>query len=168
MAERLKTVMLVSLGAVIMLYWLLTREYGGWSFGFRYLIPIVPITFYYIVLDLKNWRRGFKHYLFYICVGWGVIVSQLGAYNPWCISYEAHISGERYAKFKNSFLGNFLCWSFEHYPDHPVTRWQIEKVYGDRPSAVFLMDSYTNVKNIEMMQKTAEVLRHLEPAGNSR
>jgi hypothetical protein len=161
--ERIKTVMLLSLGIVIVLYWLLTGEYGGWSFGFRYLIPVVPIMFYYIVLDLRNWGRGLKHCLFYLCVGWGVVVSQLGAYNPWCISYEAHITGERYARFKNSFLGNFFCWSFEHYPEHPVTRWQIE-FYGNRPSAVFLMDSYVNTKNIEMMQKTAERFQHLSPS----
>lgn len=159
--DRLKTVMLISLGAVVVLYWFLTREYGGWSFGFRYLIPVIPVTFYYIVLDLRDWQKNLKHYLFYACVGWGVVVSQLGAYNPWCISYEPHITGERYAKFKNSFLGNFFCWSFEHYPDSFVTRFQIES-YGERASAVFLMDSYVNTKNIEMMKQVGAVFRHLE------
>ncbi len=162
--DRLKAIMLISVGAAFLLYWIVTKEYGGWSFGFRYLIPVVPVMFYYIVLDLQNWRKGVKTYLFLLCVAWGILVSQLGAYNPWCISYEPHITGERYAKFKNSFLGNFFCWSFEYYPDSFFTRFQIDKVYGERDSAIFLTDSYANTKNIEMLEKTKETFRALAPA----
>ncbi len=165
--DRLKVTMLISVAAAFLLYWLVTSEYGGWSFGFRYLIPAIPVMFYFIILDLQNWRRSAKTYLFLLCVGWGVIVSQLGAYNPWCISYEPHITGERYAKFKNSFLGNFLCWSFEYYPDSFFTRFQIDKVYGERDSAMFLTDSYSNAKNIDMLQKSGEVFRALAPAPSS-
>lgn len=149
--NRLKNFMLGSLAAVTVLYWFVTQEYGGCSFGFRYLIPVIPIAFYYIVLDLQNWQKNLKFALFIICIIWGIAVSQLGAYNPWCYSWEPHISGDQYAKFKNSFLGNFFCWSFEHYPESALTEWQI-KYYGFHSSGRFLMDSYMNAKKIDMFE----------------
>ncbi len=162
--DRLKITMIASLGATVILYFLVTNEWGGWSFGFRYLIPIIPITFYYIILDLRNWQKSFKFYLFIACILWGMFVSYLGAYNPWCISYEKHISGDRFYKARYSFMGNLLTMSFEKNPDSALSQFLIHKVFGEDYSAMFLSASYFNKLDQEMLPKTRKYFKYEEPA----
>lgn len=161
--DRLKITMIASLAATVILYFIVTNEWGGWSFGFRYLVPIIPITFYYIILDFKNWQKTFKFYLFIACISWGTFISYLGAYNPWCISYEKHISGSRYYKTRYSFMGNLLVMSFEKNPDSALSQFLINKVFSPDYSAMFLSASYFNRLDRNMLKITREYFNYQEP-----
>ncbi len=68
---------------VIAYYYLYTINYGGASYGSRYLLPLTPLLVYFC-MDIfneyisKSWR-----YLFYCSVVFSVIIATVGAFNPW-------------------------------------------------------------------------------------
>lgn len=174
--DPLRCMMLCSAGAVMILYWLVTMEYGGWSFGFRYFIPLIPLLFYYAALDLGGWSKSFRCICFVFCVGWGVFTSSLGAYEPWCIAWEPHITGDKFLKFRNSVWNNFFCREFEQAPDSALVRWQMEDLYGVSSARNFLFFSFLNMRKFEAaaellkrypdeeMQKTLLILLSQEEA----
>ena len=58
---------------------LLVGSYGGWSYGFRYLIPIVPVLLFYAPAVMGPLGRR----VFVPILAVSILFALLGAYNPW-------------------------------------------------------------------------------------
>lgn len=81
--------------AVLLYYWRMTTNYGGWSYSIRWFVPLIPLLlfFFYPYLQHLNAKRpAFKALL-----GVSVVIAFVGALNPWSpityseISFVANI-----------------------------------------------------------------------------
>lgn len=67
--------------AVIGYYCIYTVNYGGASYGSRYLLPLTPVLLFFchaLFTEYPRWKP-----LFYVCVVFSFVVAVLGAINPW-------------------------------------------------------------------------------------
>ncbi len=68
---------------VIAYYCLYTINYGGSSYGSRYLLPLTPILLYFCI-DLFQEEISQKlRYVFYFCALISFVIAFAGAFNPW-------------------------------------------------------------------------------------
>ena len=155
--KRLRAVERIMLAATLLFtvfYLVMTNEYGGAAYGFRYLIPAIPVWSFAagrFVLEIP--KRGAR-----IAVGalaallllWGVVTSTVGAYFPFCYAYEGHHAppGHFSRTVRSTFGGNLLCWSYEHYPESALTK-ALVRHYGERPALEHLFWSFDNMRRLE-------------------
>ncbi len=67
--------------AVIGYYSIYTVNYGGASYGSRYLLPLTPVLLFFcyaVFTEYLRWKP-----LFYVCAVFSFVVAVLGAINPW-------------------------------------------------------------------------------------
>ncbi len=144
--------------ALTLFYCFGTIEYGGWAYGFRYLIPVIPLLWLagslYVLDRIKsNWGQT--------AVGaallWGMFTAYVGAYCPFCVAYEGVRSPEGHMTriIQSTFGGNLLAWSFENYPDSPLTKKVID-YYGPEYSFWYLKEAYWNLKKPLMLKNLAQ------------
>ncbi|HKC26004.1 MAG TPA: hypothetical protein VKF32_14755 [Thermoanaerobaculia bacterium] len=96
---------------------LLAGGYGGWSYGFRYLIPIAPLLLFFAPLALGGWRTA----LFVPVLAVSVLFAALGVYNPWPPAYESHYTHDPVATLVTNPIGaNAAAWLDEHANDSPL------------------------------------------------
>ena len=97
---------------------LLVGSYGGWSYGFRYLIPVVPILLFYAPAALGPLgRRLFPPVLALSC-----LTAILGAYNPWPPVDEPGTGKHPVASLvTNPIGGNLAAWMQEYVPGSAPT-----------------------------------------------
>lgn len=68
---------------LILTYVLLTQNYGGWGYGIRWFVPIVPLLHIYL-FDVKSiLRTHFQIKLFWGLVGYSLVIAMIGLINPW-------------------------------------------------------------------------------------
>ncbi|HMB67756.1 MAG TPA: hypothetical protein VKU85_00540 [bacterium] len=109
-------------------YALLTDDYGGWAYGCRYLVPLIPLLFLAACEGLHGLLRGGARRA--VVAGWvtlvavGVLTSAVGAWNPWPVCFEgaatrARLSAGSRGAFlddhaRSPFLVNALCLAVRH------------------------------------------------------
>lgn len=103
---------------------LFVHSFGGWSYGYRYLIPIIPILLFFVPKVLIKGRV----WLFGIVLIPSILSSMLGAYDPWPPvaepEYEDTAHQHPYASLvSNPIGGNAGAWLYAHFPDLAVTEW---------------------------------------------
>ncbi len=68
---------------LMMTYFLLTQNYGGWGYGIRWFVPLVPLLYVYLFdidsLLFSNWQKR----LFGGLVIYSFVVAVIGLINPW-------------------------------------------------------------------------------------
>lgn len=146
--------MLLSAAAVIICYIMITNEYGGGAYGFRYLISITPILMYYCakyVLDSRSKKLTVCAALLG-CIG--IFTSFVGAYEPLCVTFEGHRSpiGHFTRNLRSTFMSNLFAWSYENDPDSVLTCALIDR-YGKRDSFLYLRAQYVITKHISTLEK---------------
>ncbi len=93
--------------------------FGGWSYGFRYLIPIMPMTLLAAPIVI---RRG-SHLAFAAVLVPSILMALIGAYNPWPPAYEEEDGKHRItAIVTNPVGGNLAGWSNEYFPGSDFAR----------------------------------------------
>lgn len=98
---------------------LLAGSYGGWSYGFRYLVPIQALLLLPAAADLSGARRALLLALLPI----SVLFAALGAYHPWPPAYEQASHRHPVASLvRNPVGGNAAAWTAEHLPESAVGR----------------------------------------------
>lgn len=154
----LERIILLTIVAIILFYGLFTNEYGGWAYGFRYLIPIIPIIWFFIAREYAPKVRSRQYIVLSVLVFWGIVTSYVGTYNPWCSCYEASRSPPNSVDHyvRSSFAANLLCISFEQDPDSVLSRFMINSVYGPVVATAYLNEAFVNTKNIEKLQQLRE------------
>ena len=102
-------------GATLLFYALFTGDYGGWAYGFRFLIPIIPILYLVICQWLlqepgKRWLK-----VAYPLLAVGLISSAIGAYNPWPVCYEGASTNKKSidTRIESPLKANLLCLQYE-------------------------------------------------------
>jgi len=98
---------------------ILVGSYGGWSYGFRYLIPVIPILLFYVPPVLGGWRTA----AFALILAPSILFSLIGAYHPWPPAYEQEANKHPVASMvTNPVGGNAAAWLEQHAPDASLTR----------------------------------------------
>lgn len=99
----------------------LAGSFGGWSYGYRYLLPIQPLLLFCAPWILGRLRR---RVLFAVLLPVSVLFAALGAYHPWPPGFEQESSGHPVAKLVvNPVGGNAAGWLAEHAPQSAFAGW---------------------------------------------
>lgn len=151
-------VMLGASAVLMLLYLLITVEYGGGAYGFRYLIPVIPVLWYWAgrwVLAAP--QNGGRLTLAGILAAVGVVTAVVGSYVPFCVAYEGPRSprGHFTCRIQSTFWGNLFNWSFENNPDSALTR-ALFNYYGAEDSWRFLYHSAFNRKRPDLIRQVLE------------
>lgn len=78
--QKEATVIFLATISLLAFYILKTNNYGGFSYGIRWFIPLVPFFMFFGSLSLKK-RRDFL--IFYVLFAISFIISLIGIINPW-------------------------------------------------------------------------------------
>ena len=160
MRRKLKandTAVLAASLAVIAIYGVITNEFGGFCYGFRYLIPVIPVLYFYAAKWVLE-SRNKKLLLFSAVLGLaGIVPAYIGAYEPMCVAFEGHRSppGHFTRTIRSTFMSNLLAWSYESDQDSALTAALIEH-YGKRDSFRCLQAQYVITKHINALKKLSE------------
>lgn len=101
----------------IVFHVLFAGSFGGWSYGFRYLIPIAPLLLYFAPAVMRGaGRTGFV-----AALAPSVLVALLGAYNPWPPVFEQESSRhEVAARVTNPVAANAAAFLTQYFPGSPL------------------------------------------------
>jgi len=83
----------------LLFYILFTHNFGGWSYGFRYMAPVMPAIVFFLGPRWIESTGMRKNLLLELCAI-SVLLAALGNFNPWCPCWE----GER--KSQNQIVSN--------------------------------------------------------------
>lgn len=108
----------------------LAGSYGGWSYGYRYLLPVVPL----LLLALAGELQGGLKRLFLLLLPISALFTVLGAYHPWPPAYEQGATGHPVAmRVTNPVGGNLAAFLARHFPNSQLEKWVGGRfVSGDR------------------------------------
>ena len=158
--KNLRSVEWVMMAATLVFtafYVILTNEFGGAAYGFRYLIPVIPVWSFFagrwvLSVPKKNARIALG-VLAAVLILWGVVTSTVGAYFPFCYAFEGHHSPEGHfsRSVRSTFGGNLLCWSYEHHPESALTR-ALFRHYGETAAQEHLFWSFVNMGYLDMVE----------------
>jgi hypothetical protein len=139
--------------AAILFYGTQTGDYGGWAYGFRFLVPLIPLFFWWACGWLAGVPGGRRLALLAPILAIGVVSAALGAYNPWPVCYEgsATAPGAVEEEVRWPVAANLLCWSFEHRMEwfSPLA----ERIYGEDLARVYLAKSFRNVNRRDLFER---------------
>ena len=144
--------------ALVLFYGIFTNEYGGWNYGCRYLIPAIPLWFYFVARCFGE-RARFRRWGAAVVTLWliGLVTAWVGAYNPFCCAYEGPNSppGSPTYAVQSTFAGNLLCLTYAADPDGWLARKLIDH-YSPELAYRFLEASYVNTKEIDQLRQLVE------------
>jgi hypothetical protein len=104
----------------------LAGSYGGWSYGFRYLIPVVPLLLFFAPPLVE--RLGNAIVLPLLLVS--AVTASIGAYHPWPPGYEQEAGKDPVASIVvNPIGGNLAAWVNRYWPGSAL---------GERLGAAFI------------------------------
>ena len=119
------------IAAQVAFHVLFAGSFGGWSYGFRYLIPIVPLLLFFAPLAMERWRRP----LFTLALAASVLVALLGAFNPWPPVFEQESSRHPVAaQVKNPVAANGAAFLAQHLPDSALSEWAGRELVSEDPA----------------------------------
>jgi hypothetical protein len=138
-------------------YLVITNEYGGAAYGFRYLVPVIPVWSFLagrLVLEIpKRKARIALGAVAALLLVWGVVTSAVGAYFPFCYAFEGDRTpvGHFSRSVRSTFGGNLLNWSYEHYPESALTG-ALVRHYGERAALMHLFWSFVNMGKLDLKE----------------
>jgi hypothetical protein len=111
--RRLTRLVGVTCAVMIAAHAVFVGSYGGWSYGFRYLIPIIPLLLFYTPAALGPvGRRIYVPVLAFSCA-----TALLGAYNPWPPADEPGTGRHPVASVVTNPVGaNLAAWLMQTTP----------------------------------------------------
>jgi hypothetical protein len=118
---RRRWVLLLSAGVGVQIlgHIVFAGSYGGWSYGFRYLIPVIPLLLLFAPAAMEGWRS----HLFAAVLPLSMAMALLGAYHPWPPVYEQAVNDEPVASLvTNPIGGNAASWAASWAPESAVAR----------------------------------------------
>lgn len=124
-----------------------TSDYGGFCYGYRFLVPIAPVLLLYVFLSFHvKKRKGLCGGILALALLWGVITSLAGTLNPWNSGYEGSLTpaGNMNEQIRNGFLVNATVLVFELAPESALSKFLIERVYGAMPACYMICEEYLN------------------------
>ncbi len=147
--------MLGSMLAAVAVFIAATSDYGGFCYGYRFMVPFAPVMLLYIFLSFHTVRkRSLCNIIFGIALAWGVVTSAVGTLNPWNSGYEGSLTTESNfnKNVRNGFLGNLYVFSYEYLPESELTRIFIEDIYGVETAMLYLCEELLNRNQPDKVQ----------------
>lgn len=144
------------LGVAVLLigfYMFFTNEYGGASYGMRYLIPVIPVFWLVIARWILSWRpAAWKAVPVILLLLWGGITMLVGAYCPFCIANEGVRTPEGHfsLEIRSPFWGNLLVMNFERDPEGKYT-WMMIDAFGPEYSFLHVYHSGIHMRKPELV-----------------
>ncbi len=165
--DRVFVYMTASTAAAIFLFAVGTSDFGGWCYGYRFLIPFAPVLLYYAAVYFGRSRPRLKRWnLFRLALVWGVVFSVVGVTDPWNASYEGSLTPKNALPehFKNSFLANAFVFCWRTSPHSALTQFFMDSVYGREYALMYLMMELNNRNDYAGLRRLGEELREMEKA----
>jgi len=107
----------LGVGAQVLGMIVIAGSYGGWSYGFRYLIPVIPMLMLFAPKALGGWKTT----VFTLLLPVSVLFALLGAYHPWPPAYEQEAGKDPVASMvTNPVGGNAAAFFAVRAPDSGV------------------------------------------------
>ena len=165
--DRVFVYMMASTAAAMVLLAVGTSDFGGWCYGYRFLIPFAPVLLYYAAIwfgrpcpRLKRWK------VFRLALLWGVVFAVVGVMDPWNASYEGSLTKKNALPehFKNSFLANAFVFCWQISPHSTLTQIFMDRVYGREYAMMYLMMELNNRNDYAGLKRVAEEIRAMERA----
>lgn len=74
---------LVLAGSIIIMayYFVMTNNFGGWSFSIRWFVPLLPMVFFFLYPCFENARPKINLFTVLLCAS--LLISVVGAVGPW-------------------------------------------------------------------------------------
>ena len=141
--NSLKIFFITAILACSVFYWLMTGDYGGWAYGFRFAIPLIPLLWLWIaewLLEKISW--GWRLLFIFLTVI-GLITSLVGAYNPWP---SCKVQGR--TMLFNTFAVNNYCAAYEYAPG---SAWfdLSEKMFNQAQIRSYMLLAFSNTKKLD-------------------
>ena len=145
---------LVCAGLCVVFYIVMTNEFGGAAYGFRYVIPVLPVLWYFAGLGFLSCKSRAACAAAVLLLLWGAVAALPGAYAPFCLAFEGHRSppGHVTRAIRSSFMGNLLSWSYETAPEGVLTR-VLRAHYGREVSRRYLQASFLMLKKVDALSR---------------
>ena len=168
--DRVFMYMMISTVAAIILFAVGTSDYGGWCYGYRFLIPFAPVLLYYAAVYFGRPRPRLKRWhVFRLALVWGVLFSVVGVMNPWNAGYEGSSTPQNALPnhFKNGFLANAFVFCWQTLPHSALTQFFMDSVYGREYAMLYLMMELNNRNDHAGLRRVMEQVRDMEEATNT-
>lgn len=165
--DRVFVYMMASTLAAVFLFVVGTSDYGGWCYGYRFLITFAPVLLYYIAIWFGRPRPRLKRWkVFRLALLWGVVFAAVGVMNPWNAGYEGSSTPKNALPnhFKNGFLANAFVFCWQTSPRSALTQLFIDRVYGREYAMLYLLMELNNRNDHAGLQRVMEELRAMEEA----
>lgn len=153
------------LGSVLLaalVFIIATSDYGGFCYGYRFMIPFAPVLLLYIFLSFQVQRkRNLCSVLFAAALAWGVVTAFFGTMNPWNSGYEGSLTkkGNFNEEVRNGFLGNVYVFCYEKFPDSALTRFFIERVYTPPIAWLYLCEELINRNEYDKLKPAIQYFK---------
>lgn len=125
-----------ALGAGVAVQWLghalVAGSYGGWSYGYRYLLPMTPLLL--LAAPAATATRGGRLALRAL-LPVSICFAALGAYHPWPPGYEQRATGDPVASAVTNPIGaNAAALCVERWPEAALCRRLVASFVGTDPA----------------------------------
>ena len=165
--RRLGSVEIASALAVCVLvafYATRTGDLGGWAYGFRFLVPVIPVLFWWASRWMLAGGRVRRLAFAGLAVA-GLATSWIGTWNPWPVVYEgaATAPGAVEHHVRSPLLANVLVRGFERGADGAAFRLLFEH-YGRRVSLGYLHKALVNLRREHLLPRLVALARDTRPS----
>ena len=168
--DRVFVYMMASMFAATVLFAVGTSDYGGWCYGYRFLIPFAPVLLYYAAIWFGRPRPRLKRWkVFRLALIWGVVFAIVGVMNPWNAGYEGSSTPKNALPnhFKNGFLANAFVFCWQTSPHSALTQFFMDRVYGREYAMLYLLMELNNRNDHDGLQRVMEQLQEMEEAAGT-
>ena len=169
--DRVFMYMMAATAAAMLLLAVGTSDFGGWCYGYRFLIPFAPVLLYYAAIYFGRPRPRLKRWkVFRLALVWGVVFSVVGVMDPWNASYEGSLTRKNALPehFKNSFLANAFVFCWQVSPHSTLTQVFMDHVYGREHAMMYLMMELNNRNDHVGLRRLARQIREMEEAAQTQ
>ncbi|MCX7919606.1 MAG: tetratricopeptide repeat protein [bacterium] len=83
-------------------------DFGGTSYGLRWIITSIPLLLYFVGLNANEIIRRVKKIIGVLCLVWSILISFIGVYNPWSLNIISPIP----------FIDNLAYLTLDYFPQH--------------------------------------------------
>jgi tetratricopeptide (TPR) repeat protein len=113
--NRLRIATLLIFFGTLTAYAIQISDFGGTSYGLRWIIAVIPLPIYFLGIYLKKSINILKMIILSICLIWSIIIAMIGLYNPWSLNIISPIP----------FLDNLAYLTLDHFP---AQKWVAESI----------------------------------------
>ena len=168
--DRVFVYMMASTTAAIFLFVIGTSDFGGWCYGYRFLIPFAPVLLYYISIYFGRPRPRLKRWkVFRVALLWGIVFAVVGVMNPWNAGYEGSSTPENALPnhFRNGFLANAFVFCWQTSPHSALTQFFMDRVYGREYAMLYLLMELNNRNDHAGLRQVMDQIREMEETADS-